>query len=40
MTIEEILEVIKGYGSDDKPLTIGILKAILNELQIKEYSKP
>jgi hypothetical protein len=40
MTIEEILEVIKGYGSDDQPLTIGILKAILNELQIKEYRKP
>lgn len=31
--INELLEAMKGYGSDDRPITIGILKAILEDIK-------
>jgi hypothetical protein len=34
--IEELLEAIKGYGDDTQVLTIGILKAILLDLNNKK----
>ena len=36
INIDELIKIINGYGTDSQPLTIGILKAILNELQSKQ----
>lgn len=34
--IDQLLESIKGYGTDAQPLTVGILKAILNDMKNKK----
>lgn len=32
ISIEEILVILKGWGTDDQPITIGILKGILKDI--------
>ena len=33
--LNQLIETIKGYGTDTQPLTIGLLKAILLEIKSK-----
>ena len=33
--LNQLIETIKGYGTDSQPLTIGLLKAILLEIKSK-----
>ncbi len=37
--IEELLEAMEGYGTDNQPLTIGLMKAILLDLKAKKEKK-
>jgi len=37
--IEELFEAIKGFGTDDKPMTIGLFKMILTDLKERKERK-
>lgn len=36
MTANKLLKALEGYGLDNQPLTIGLLKTILKEMQSED----